>query len=100
MIRTILSWLRGPIVASTEADYALPMENPALRDYLAEARADAAGDPVTLPERVTLLEWPCWNDETKRGLTRHFYGRVGTRFVREPQCLNCGNPNPAMVVAK
>lgn len=105
MIRTILSWLRGPIVASTEVDYAGP------RDYVAEARAETRGlvtvghtpdgAPIEYPAaRTALLIYPCWNEETRRGLTRHFYGRVGSRFVREPQCLNCGKQNPSMVGAK
>ena len=86
MIRTILAWLRGPLVASTEADFEGP------RDFLAEAREDA--------DRLITVEARCYNPETRRALTRHFYGRVGSQHCREPQCLNCGAPNPAMVASK
>ena len=79
MIRTILAWLRRPITASTEADYAMP------RDYLAEARSEA--------DRILTIEARCYNPETRRALTRHFYGRIGTAHFREPRCLNCGAEN-------
>ena len=75
-----------PPAASTEADYAEP------RDYLAEARIEA--------DRILTIEARCYNPETRRALTKHYFGRVGTQFVREPQCLNCGAANPAMVVAQ
>lgn len=84
MIRTILAWLRGPLTASTEADFEPP------RDYLAEARTEA--------DRILTIEARCYNPETRRALTKHYFGRAGTRFVREPRCLNCGAANPAMVV--
>ena len=70
-----------PPAASTEADYEMP------RDYLAEARTEA--------DRLITVEARCYNPETRRALRAHFYGR---KEKREPRCLNCGNPKPAMVV--
>ena len=89
MIRTILAWLRGPLAASTEADYAGPGEDGPLHDYLAEARSEA--------DRILTIEARCYNAETRRALRAHFYGR---KEKREPRCLNCGTPRPSLVVAE
>ena len=85
MIRTILAWLRGPLAASTEADYAGPGEDGPLHDYLAEARSEA--------DRILTIKPRCYNAKTRRAMRAHHYGR---RDKRGPQCLNCGAKNPSM----
>lgn len=115
MIRTILSWLRGPLTASTEADFEThrsitPRLSTGTEQHIATLHVAADGTMEVLPsllegarteaDRILTIEARCYNPETRRALTRHFYGRVGSRFVREPQCLNCNHPNPAMVVAE
>ena len=78
MIRTILAWLRGPLTASTDADWTY--EGPELPNLLR-------------PANVIEFTYPCWNEESKRGFRKHYFGRIGTEHAREPRCLNCGAEN-------
>ena len=71
MIRTILSWLRGPIVASTEADY-----------------------ETALPNLLRPADARCWDVSERKAYQHHYYGHANGRFPYSDACRHCGAANP------
>ena len=80
MIRTIIAWLRGPIVASTEADYE------ALRDYLAEARTY-----IQVDDNPTISGDTAWGYEIGRPayVKPHAHTYAGRVRMLGAHCMRC-----------